>query len=149
MLLLIVFALSACADPSEETSPSTEAQAKETSASAASTELTLSDIKNRFFDYAQPGWEMLDCVTVTDSEYGIIGVVQYTTQDYAGCRFDFLKLDGVFQTGVGALPAGEDRLVYTGNDTVSCELLKNNGEAYTCTISYYESGSGCGFKIVG
>ena len=147
LMLIIIALLTGCSRGAEKTDALSENTAGESSGPVIRMELSELEIQNMFLAYAEAGWIMVDCVPVTDSDYGIIGVVQYTTCEDKGCCFDFLKLNGPMKIGVGARPAGEDRLVYMGGDTISCELLKNGGEIYTCTVSYYETESEIGFSI--
>lgn len=91
---------------------------------------------------------IIDCVVVSESNYGILGVVQYTTEDYDGCMFDFLTNDVPLSAGVGASPAETGSLEYLGEDTVSCQLVKENGVPQTYKVSFYRSDIEYGFKVV-
>lgn len=91
---------------------------------------------------------VIDCVVVSESDYGILGVVQYTTEGYNGCMFDFLTNDVPLCTGVGALPADTDSLEYLGGDTVSCQLVNEDGVTNTYKVSFYRSDIEYGFKVV-
>lgn len=91
---------------------------------------------------------VMDCVVVSESDYGILGVVQYTTEDYDGCMFDFLTNDVPMRTGVGALPTDTGSLEYMGEDTISCQLVDENGVTSTYKVSFYRSDIEYGFKVV-
>ena len=91
---------------------------------------------------------VIDCVVVSESDYGILGVVQYTTEDYDGCMFDFLTNDVPLCAGVGALPTDIGSLEYMGEDTISCQLVDRNGVTSTYKVSFYRSDIEYGFKVV-
>lgn len=111
---------------------------------------TEQEILAMFYEYAESDWVVLDCVAVSDSSFGFTGVVQYTTDDYEGCCFDFLTEGGMQRCGVGAHPAEETALEYAGNDTVTCRLLHpETGEPYICTISFIAKENEVCFRIVG
>lgn len=147
LLIVLIILLSGCGKNIAESAAAGDQTGE--GAAVIRVELSEPEIQNMFLEYAESGWIMVDCVPVTDSDYGIVGVVQYTTEEYDGCCFDFLRMDGPLQVGVGANPAGEDRLVYLGGDTVTCELVRETGEIYTCTVSYYETETEIGFQVSG
>ena len=91
---------------------------------------------------------VIDCVVVSESDYGIQGVVQYTAEDYDGCMFDFLTNDVPLCAGVGASPTDMNSMEYLGEDTVSCQLVNADGVTNTYKISFYRSDIEYGFKVV-
>lgn len=158
LVLTVVLALllSGCADsavelPQAEAPQPEETFFRESSADHHDPRWTEQELLTAFYQYAEEGTAVIDCVVVPDSAYGIVGVVQYTEKDEEGCWFDFLKGDGIPRSvGVLTPPAGKGTLEYIGDDTVTCTLLKEDRTEYTCTISCYEipENRETGFKIV-
>lgn len=85
---------------------------------------------------------------VSESDYGILGVVQYTAEDYNGCMFDFLTDDVPLRAGVETQPIDMDSMEYLGGDTVGCQLVNADGVINTYKASFYRSDVEYGFKVV-
>lgn len=152
--ILMLF-LSACSSPTEDytqiEAPALEATFfRESSADHQDPRWTEEELLTAFYQYAEDGTVIVDCVVIPDSAFGIVGVVQYTEEGETGCWFDFLNASGMPES-VGTLtePTGEGTLVYIGNDTVTCTLLREDGTEYTCTIAYFASQeeNTTGFKV--
>ena len=153
---VIILFLSACSSPAVdgtqiETPEPEETFFRESSADHQNPRWTKEELLTAFYQYAEAGTVIVDCVVIPDSAYGIVGVVQYTEEGETGCWFDFLNASGKPES-VGTLtePAGEGTLTYAGNDTVTCTLLKEDGSEYTCTISYFANPeeNSTGFKVI-
>lgn len=122
---------------------------RESSEARNDSQWTEQELLAAFDQYAEPGTVVIDCAALEASVCDIVGVVQYTTEDYSGCWFDFIKREGIPRTGgVEAKPVEEKTLTCTGADTVSCTLLKEDGTAFTCSITYYENDVETGFRLV-
>ena len=154
-IFLVLIVLSACSAPAEEyiqiEAPAPETTFfRESSADHQDPRWTEEELLTAFYQYAEIGTEIVDCVVIPDSAYGIVGVVQYTEEEDEGCWFDFLNASGKPES-VGTLtePAGKDTLTYIGKDTVTCTLLREDGSEYTCTIAYFASPAEntTGFKV--
>lgn len=144
-LLLICLSLTGCT-AAGETEPQT-AKA-ETEAVPSYTEQDILDMFNGYA-YADPANRVvIDCVVLPESDYGILGVVQYTTDDYDGCWFDFLTEAAPHTAGVEALPAGEKTLEYVCADTITCQLVNDEAAPFACQITFYQNDLETGFKIV-
>ena len=150
ILAIFIFSifLSACSAPAEDYTK-IEAPAPEETF-FRDPRWTEEELLTAFYQYAETGTEIVDCMVIPDSAWGIVGVVQYTEEGETGCWFDFLNASGKPET-VGTLtdPAGEETLAYIGNDTVTCTLLREDGSEYTCTISYFAipEENTTGFKV--
>lgn len=102
------------------------------------TEMDILDMFNGYA-YADPSNRtVIDCVVMEVSEYGILGVVQYTTEDYDGCWFDFLTGGVPLTAGIEATPIAEKTLSFQEKDAVTCQLFLN-GKIHTFTLSYYRN----------
>ena len=159
ILAIFIFSLflCACSSPAEdytliEAPAPEETFFRESSADHQDPRWTEEELLTAFYQYAEDGTVIVDCVVIPDSAFGIVGVVQYTKADDAGCWFDFLNASGKPES-VGSLkaPAGEGTLEYAGNDTVTCMLLQDDGTEYICTVSYFAipEENTTGFKITG
>lgn len=157
LICVLMLLLSGCAaqtpeQPQAEAPQPDETFFRESSIDHDDPEWTEQELLTAFYQYAEEGTVVIDCVVFSESAYGIVGVVQYTQKEEAGCWFDFLNAQG-FPHSIGVLtePAGKGTLEYIGNDTVSCTLLNEDGTEYTCTVSYYEKPENkeTGFKVIG
>lgn len=148
VILLVLCLLAGCGAKSDV---STESSAPETTAYPTGEQYTEQDILNIFngYAYADPSNRaVVDCVLVPDSSYGIIGVVQYTTDDYDGCWFDFLTKERPLPVGIQAPPAEDSVLEYIGKDTVSFQLLDDSG-VRTYTIAFVrDEDNAYSFKVI-
>ena len=111
---------------------------------------TEQELLTAFYQYAEIGTVVIDCVVLEKSACNIVGVVQYTQEDDTGCWFDFIRSDGIpGSTGTEAAPV-EDTLICAGVDTVRCKVLDENSEAFVLEVSYFEEADNIttGFKMV-
>lgn len=104
-------------------------------------QITRQEILDLFqgYAYADPdNKQAVDCVAVTDSAFGLLAVVLYTTDDYDGCSLDYINRDGacVGRIGIGDVPAEEPQLTYLGDGALSCRLVHADGSSYLCKIYY-------------
>lgn len=121
-----------------ETVVAVETAASKQTEAVCYTEADILDMFNGYA-YADPcDRTVIDCVVMEKSEYGILGVVQYTTEDYDGCWFDFLTGGVPLTAGIDASPSGEKTLAFLKKDTVTCQLTVN-GNVHTFTLSYYRN----------
>lgn len=154
--LIILLFLTGCAAASVQYSdidvpPLETTFFRESSADHDDPRWTEQELLTAFYQYAEDGTIIIDCVILDDSAWGMAGVVQYTTEDYPGCCFDFIRAQGLPRSvGVESLPAGRDTLTCVGPDSVTCSLLENDGSEYLCTVTYYENlnNSETGFKVI-
>lgn len=156
LLILLALLLTGCAVPEQEMQQPEAPQSMETFFRESSVDhhdprWTEQELLTAFYQYAELGTEVIDCVIFEESACNVAGVVQYTQEGEEGCWFDFVKGDGVPRsTGSESSPAGEDTLVCTDMDTVQCKLLDENGEVFTCEVTYFEESdeNTIGFKLV-
>lgn len=128
-----------------------EVQAIRTTSEAPTVSLfTEAELLDLFYGYAyaDPANRMVTgCAVMPESDYGIIGVVQYTTEDEEGCLFDFLRAEGPpLQAGVEASPVA-DTLQHAGKDTVHCDIIGDDGDVHVCRLSFYQNDIEYGFKL--
>lgn len=148
LILVLALLLGGCGNAVVETEPS-ETFLRESSEDIQNPAWTETEILTAFYQYAETGTTVIGCVVVPDSQYGIVGVVEYTVEDEEGCCFDFLKADGIpKKAGVEALPAEGDTLAYAGGDAVTCRILTEDGAESACTLTYYEKEQEIGFQLV-
>lgn len=151
LMLIFIGLLTAC---NVETVKNTETKAseamqQETTGAEKIEILSEQDVMALFYRYkAEAKTNVIDCTVVSESDYGILGVVQYTAEDYNGCMFDFLTDDVPLRAGVEAQPIDMDSLEYLGGDTVSCQLVNADGVINTYKVSFYRSDVEYGFKVV-
>lgn len=147
-ILIVLFLLLSCILPAckeTEVLQAAETTALPQAQSPYTKEMIL-DIFNGYA-YADPANRtVIDCVVMEESQYGILGVVQYTTEDYEGCWFDFLTTGVPLTAGIEALPTGEKNLAFRESDTVTCRLT-TNGEVHTYTLSFYRNDLETGFRL--
>lgn len=155
-LLTMLFLLSGCSDPEVELQQAEAPQTEETFFRESSVDhndpqWTEQELLAAFYQYAEQGTVVIDCVVLEQSACDIVGVVQYRQEGEGGCWFDFINSQGMpVSTGSAASPVGEVTLVCTGVDTVRCRLLDENGEEFICEVSYFEDleNHTTGFKMV-
>lgn len=128
-----------------------EVQAIRTTQEAPTVSLfTEAELLDLFYGYAyaDPANRIVTgCTVMPESDHGIIGVVQYITEDDEGCLFDFLRAEGPpLQAGVEASPVA-DTLQFVIKDTVTCEIIGTDGEVCVCKLSFYQNDIEYGFKI--
>ena len=130
LICILVLLLYGCSDsavvtPQAEAPQPEETFFRESSADHHDPKWTEQELLTAFYQYAEEDMEVVDCVIIPDSDYGIVGVLTE--------------------------PLGEETMAYIGNDTVNCILLQEDGTEYTCTISYYEipENKETGFKVIG
>lgn len=130
----------------KETTTTAETTVPKQTEAVCYTEADILDMFNSYA-YADPSNRIvIDCVVMEESEYGILGVVQYTTEDYDGCWFDFLTGGVPLTAGIEAAPTGEKTLTFLESDAVICQLTVN-GEIHTFTLSYYRNDLENGFRV--
>lgn len=156
LFVILALLLWGCSAPAAQTQqpeapPMQETFFRESSADHQDPRWTQQELLTAFYQYAEAGTVILDCVILEESACGIVGVVQYTLPEEGGCWFDFIDPWGIPRsTGATQTPAGEDTLVCAGVDTVQCRLLDENGEAFVCEVTYFEEPdhNTSGFKLV-
>ncbi len=154
-IFLLALLLPGCSDAPAASMPGEVPQQEETffresSADHHDPRWTKQELLTAFYQYAEEGTVVVDCVVLEETVWDVAGVVQYTRKDEPGCWFDFIKSQGIPRSaGVESLPAGEGTLLCAGADCVSCTLLEEDGTEYTCMVSYYEKPENreTGFKI--
>lgn len=131
----------------KETTTTTETTVPKQTEALRYTETDILDMFNGYA-YADPSNRIvIDCVVMEESEYGILGVVQYTTEDYDGCWFDFITGGAPLTAGIEASPTGEKTLTFLEGDTVDCQLIVKE-EVHTFTIAFYRNNLENGFQIL-
>lgn len=108
------------------------------------------DILNLFMGYAYADTDnrvVLDCAVMEESLCGVIGVVQYTTDDYGGCWFDFLTEGVPMTAGVDAAAGEIGSLECIGMDTVRCQMRSFSREEFVCEIKAYQNAGETGFSV--
>lgn len=114
---------------------------------AKTPELTKQMILDLFngYAYADPdNKRAVDCVVVTDDAFGLMGIVQYTTDDYDGCWFDYLGQDGNLKgvVGIPSVTSVAGTLKYQENGTIACRFVDDNESNCLYTIHYTNDGNG-------
>ena len=142
VLLLVMCCVLAGCDQTAPEAPLPESSVPESS-SAPAEEMTVEKVKELFWQTADAGWTVQDCVLVDDAAFGLVGVVQYSKRDDF-THFAFVQADGLWQTvGVGAVPSGEGTLEYLGNAAVGVTLFDpEKGVSSYTTIEYSNDGEG-------
>lgn len=141
LIVAIILLQSGCSG-SESLEKSSPIETGSEKTSICRNSVTEEDLLNIFqgYAYADPSNRVvLDCVVLPESAYGILGVVQYTTEDYAGCWFDFIGSGQPKSTGVEAVPFEHADLQADGPDAVSCKMRTLSGDTAVFTIAYYET----------
>lgn len=157
VVTLLFFTIIWASRSEEEVVPQTETVPTETTLQITEPtlpQLTKQDILDLFngYAYADPdNKQAVDCVAVTDSAFGLLAVVLYTTDDYDGCSLDYISREGacVGRIGIGAAPAEEPQLTYLGDGALSCQLVHTDGKAYLCKIFYISNEEGTYFRVEG
>lgn len=153
LLVLLAFLLSGCSAQGTEKEQlemnrPTETFFRESPDDHQDPRWTEQELLTAFYQYAEMGTVVIDCVILEDSVCDIVGVVQYTLPEETGCWFDFIDNQGRPKTGgVEAPPSEKGTLTCAGIDTVSCRLRKAEDTEFTCRITYYESDLETGFRI--
>lgn len=157
LTLCIIFCLTVGCNPKQErqevetTAP--ETAASETTAPIQTNPVTEQELLDLFngYAYADPANRVaVDCAVVTDYAYDLIGVVMYTTDDEAGCSFDFLGKDGscVGRIGIGSTPTENANLEYLGTGVFTSQMLHTDGGSYLCRIIYsFDEENGTNYKV--
>lgn len=154
VMILLLLSGCAAAEPAPEQPEAPQPEEtffRESSVDHNDPRWTEQELLTAFYQYAELGTVVIDCVVFEESACDMVGVVQYTLEDESSCWFDFIDSRGVPRsTGTEAAPAGEDTLVCTGVDTVQCRLLEENGEEFICEVTYFEEADNIttGFKLV-
>lgn len=150
VLVAAIFLLTGCAGEIAETTPTQITETTVAEEPLPVQQITEQDILDIFNGYAYADSSnrvAVACIVMEESENDIIGVVQYTVDDYEGTCFDFIRSDGFpLKAGVNAKTTG-DSLKFIAADTVQCQLLDENGEVFGCKITYYADSIEIGFKI--
>ena len=155
LFILFAFLLTGCAspaaEPEQEAPQPMETLSRESLVNQNEPCWTEQELLTAFYEYAEAGTVVIDCVAFEESACSVVGVVQYTRENENGCWFDFIKKEGIPRsTGTEATPVEEKTLACAGVDTVRCRLLDENGEAFVCEVSYFEEldEKTTGFKLV-
>lgn len=148
LLLAMVFVVVLWATHPDET---IEVQAIRTTVEEpAVSPITEAELLDLFYGYAyaDPANRVVTgCAVMPESDHGIIGVVQYTTEDDEGCLFDFLRAEGPpLQAGADAVPIA-NTLQYAVKDTVTCDIIGEGGAVYVCRLSFCQNEMEYGFKL--
>ena len=150
VLFGVLLVLTACGKQTTKTPEIPSASLQETPTSLEQEVYTEEDILDIFqgYAYADPSnRRVIGCAVMEESQYGVFGVVQYTTDDQQGSQFDFIRQNapplcaGVYAESL------ENSLEYWKSDSVSCQILDEKGNVHICIITYYETEIEQGFRM--
>lgn len=153
VMLIVLCLMAACSGkPSKKMSTQIRETAEQETTAPVRKVLTEQEVRDLFYQYevGTKGKTVIDCIAVSDSACGVVGVVQYTDTDQDGVMFAFLTVDGSLggRCGTPNCTAVKGTLEYLGNDTIAYQFQTAEGENITNTISYSNDGNGCtNFKI--
>ncbi len=142
--LLLIFLLIGCGEQKADTlalsvgGQETIAVTTEERASEES-EWTQEKIKSVFFkNYSMSkGMEFVDCEVISDGASERVGAILLQETDTGMAEVAFMDAEGYFQKiGLAAKAAEEPEFTYVGNGIVSVQLLTDEGEPYTCEITF-------------
>ncbi len=81
--------------------------------------------------------EVIGCEMISDYAFGRVGAVLAKEVDTGTVKVAFMDCDGYFQMiGIAAKPAAEPDFAYLGKGILSCKLLTDEGDPYTCEVHF-------------
>jgi len=142
VLLLVMCCVLAGCDQTAPEAPLPESSVPESS-SAPAEEMTVEKVKELFWQTADAGWTVQDCVLVDDGAYDLVGVVQYSQGDEF-THFAFVEADGHWQTAaIMATVVENGELKYIGDGEITTKLLnEETNEILKFTLQYSNRNNG-------